>query len=592
MATTPANRRGAIVEQWRERWYGPHGRFNSDWTLILNEDPVLDTVSMCIDLVFGPNIRLRVSTKPLTLKDVLRTGDPKRGYLPLLMEEPSITMDYSIGSGAASLRSFSISVSEQLLDPWDIIRKGGMLAGWAEVFLAQDGMNFEDRFVIMRGDMAGGITFGGVDEMLEVEIVDPSLTIDYSITPYVCYRKNETSTSMPDANFGDLPDEAVGQRFPLIINGYPFTECLRLDRSDYPMFMACLGTKFASTTLYIDGVVSGSLSLSASTSLDGIVFLSVQSSAAMPLDDTQTVHASLVATDDPKDAIDCIRYLVETWSLMGPAGTNDELFELAKAKFPATGYPFILINGSSTNNGAKALEYIESTLCGEFPMISMTYFGGGYGPIVTDRRSKLIRGRFVVGQYPFVDRNTAFQETSKSELYNRFVIKYKYNAMDDTWGGAIVRDPSNSSFCLLSEAMTGPRDYATMECITVHDDSTAGYIADWLVTHFAVPSYYVEYDCYGGALMALRLGDNIKILEPDIHETDYLDATVEKIEYSSGKCVVGIRLWVLYPDLGGASTTGLTIGGKEEEDEEGVGGEEKKAQEVDEYITGDWFTGW
>ena len=562
MATDPLAKRNEARDLWREHWYGPHGRFSSAWRSALDKDPMLAETRMCIDMIFGWGERVRVATQMVSC--VKSTGEVVV-YEPALIEEPQIDHQYALGSGASSARAFAITVGQEKLDAWGIINSGRFLAGWAEVSLIAPDMAYEDRYVLMRGDMTGGCRFGALNQSLETEIVDPKETSDIGITPFV----------IDVALFPDAADASIGQRYPLIPDKFDGVPALRLDGLTANTFMVGWGHNISVTKVFVDGVAKLSASLSYPWSVsqvagvDGIPYTSVVFGSGTGVwEDATTVYVNVspFSGRPPRGVVDVIRYLVTDWSLLGPSGANQELFALAQSKIQPTAIANVLINGSGESDATTALNYIESTLCGSFPMISMCWQGGGYGPIVTDRRGTPIKARLVVGQYPLVDRISAYEETPKTALFNRFTVRYGYDPINDVYAGVAQRNPESSLLCAISDEQVGPREMAPLESVLVASEATAVYIIDWLVSHFSLPSYYVEYEGYSNLFLILNLGDNVRIFDPDIGKE--LTATVEVLRYTRGKVEVGLRIWALYEDLGGGATSGT--GGGDSPSQSGV----------------------
>ena len=141
----------------------PPSGLNEYWNSYIEKDQNLRNVYMTIDIVFGGNNRFFISTEPISVTD---SQGKVYQYLPLLQEEPSITSEYSLGTAQPSQRSFSISFDGRLLEPMSVINNGDSLAGIAEISLQVDGGIYENRYIIMRGDMAGGVTFGEKQEIV------------------------------------------------------------------------------------------------------------------------------------------------------------------------------------------------------------------------------------------------------------------------------------------------------------------------------------------------------------------------------------------------------------------------------------------
>jgi hypothetical protein len=98
----------------------------------------------------------------------------------------------------------------------------------------------------------------------------------------------------------------------------------------------------------------------------------------------------------------------------------------------------------------------------------------------------------------------------------------------------------------------GERHESPIEVVQYSEDAVAEYVAGWLVAHKALPSYYIEYQCFPWCFLFLRRGDNV-LLTDDRWGWSQDKATVENIRYARGNCAIGLRVWSPYYKLGGAS---------------------------------------
>jgi hypothetical protein len=243
----------------------------------------------------------------------------------------------------------------------------------------------------------------------------------------------------------------------------------------------------------------------------------------------------------------CVRY-----TNIGNQGLNIRLFAEAAAKLmQAVGNPQVLLNGSDSSSAANALDFIETGLLKSYPMVSMVWEDGAYGPIVTDYRSRPT-AKFVVGAVPILDRVSEVQTSSVSDLYNGFIIRYNYDPLLDAYSGFVTRDRTNSDVCAYSETLVGRRDFEVLESPYIIDETTANFIADWLVTHYAIPSYLVEYEALPVAYFNLRRGDTILLTDDEFSWTEQR-ATIEAIEYRRGYCKLTLRVWARFVDLNGSA---------------------------------------
>ena len=532
----------------------PPSGLTNYWNTKLEEDPTLSKVYVTIDIVFGGNNRFFISTHPIRTVDSEGTVYQ---YIPLLQEEPIITAEYSLGTAEPSQRSFSISFDGRLLEPMSIINNGDSLAGIAEISLQIDGGEYHNRFILMRGDMSGGLSFGANDEIVTTDIVDPTFTSDKIIPENFCNLQ-----SIPT-----IPDTYIGHRYPLIYDSYPYVPCIATSSTQFtPTFLVCAGHENVVNNIYINGNEKFASDVdrgwSAHYSYDNqgqpvVVVKFIYSS--IPWESGDSVYANVSRKDQKeRNLISIIKEILIDGSLLTEAGLDADLFGRAEQKL-GTLKVKCLINGSGESDSARALEYVQSTLCASFPMISFTFTGNGYGPVVTDRRNKFIALNLTARQGLLIDRVSDMEESSKSEVMNSFTLKYDYDSVNDNYKKIITRNHKNSALCKISREKFGAYDGDILESIVIYDDAVATQVIDWMVSHYTLPSYYIEYSGLPVLKFLLKLGDNIKLTDSKLQIFDSL-GTITKIEYQKGQVIIGIKLWLLYENIGDSIAFGGSFG--------------------------------
>jgi hypothetical protein len=165
-----------------------------------------------------------------------------------------------------------------------------------------------------------------------------------------------------------------------------------------------------------------------------------------------------------------------------------------------------------------------------------------------------------VGQWPLLNRATLVTESAKTDLYNTFTVQYGYDPLTDTYTGVAQRSPTNSTLCAISRAMVGDRQADVVESLWITKQAVAEAVVDWLVEHTSLPSYRVDYTTSTWVLLHLQRGDTVLLNDTEFGWSKQR-ATVESITYTPASCVLGLRVWARYYDLGGGSSTqGSTSG--------------------------------
>lgn len=535
----------AVLERWRRWDGGSRQRVNAYWRTVSNQDPFFRNVFMCIELVFGGDVVVRLAHAPL--KTISSLDGATYMWQQGLVEEPEIEHAIEVGQQAAAARTLTVKVPASVVKASDIIARGGMLAGVAEVSLQKAGGDYEMRYVLMRGDMTGGVTFGVNGEELSVQIADPRETQSLKVPKY----------SVATDRWPLAQDSAIGARYPLVINGYPKVPCKRVldDHGTTGLkYLVCApGRDLQIDAVYVNGDAAAGVYLPATETDDrdalGTACKTINfSSSAGPWEDNDAVYADVSpkSTTTKLSLVRVIQKLLEGYTALGRIGLNPDLFSFADVRMPGTP-PKVLVN-SSGEDAIDVLDFVESTLLASFPMVHMLYEGRGIGPVIIDRRvgpdNELIAGSLVARKYPLIERLTGYTETPKASIYNEFELRYSYNAQDNTYGGIVQRNPENSVACRLSERMAGGRRVAsTIDSPFIHSELLANYVIDWQVAHLSLPSYAVQWSCLPAVLTRYRPGMNVRYSDPEFPAFTNTVATVTGFGLVRGESTLTLRVW-------------------------------------------------
>ena len=519
---------------------------NTFWETQVNKDPFLYEAFIVIDLIFASGKSVRIATD--AIKGILENNEEVL-YLPMLQAEPEVEKTYNFNTGSSSSRSFALTIDGRHVDALEQVLAGNMLNGVAEVSLLVNGGTIADRYILMRGQMIGGITFGAKEELVELEIADPKVTNEAIVPAYL----------VDNDAFSTLPPDYIGKRFPQIYFSHPFVPCIRLTESDVgPNFLIAYGHNWTVSKVFVDGVEYASsdpdfgYEIFEARSDNGIPYTGIDfvypaQTLANPsniLWQNQSVFASISKDETNPSIFNAIRTIISSSNNYGIEGVDEKLITLSESKAPFL-KANCLINADSSDSMATATKYIEQTLLESFPMLSASFTGYGYGVVLTDRRHPIITAHLDRGKGLIIDRLSAIKEYEREELYNEFTVRYSYNTSTDNYEKVISSNSSNNTLCAYSESKIGRRSYPPIDSVVVYDDATAGYILGWLTAHLTLPSYYVEYEAVASLYFKVSLGDMVTLTDDKLGIVD-AKCSVEKICYYRGKCIIGLRAWLLY----------------------------------------------
>jgi hypothetical protein len=527
---------------------------------------------MVVDIIIGARahgVRARVAVEPLAIVDSATGID--HSAIGGLVAHPDFAEDYTLGNGASGARSVTITMDPSVLNPRKLIANGVLLHGFAEVSVHLRPMRgpaeWRDRVVLMRG-IVDGAKFGALfplpdspwlhgKELMELEIVDPRELCQTRLPAWVIGNSDRFTT--PHSS-------AIGGRIPLALNSYNRIPAVRVTTNAVGVqnFVVAAGTDWVvstSTGVTVNGVVKTSgdatygWNKTEGQDSTGVRYTYINfTNGATAWSDSDAVHVTVTSesTVEQLNVVKMIRELCVAYGAFGGSGVNDALFAVAESKLPpALAVPKFLANAGGGGNAGTLLDVIENAICESYPMISMVWQDGGYGPILTDYRTAPVM-HLIVGAVPIIDRGSLVQASTASAIKNSFVVRYGYDPLLDVFTGVVTRDPTNSAVCAYSQDIVGQRDADPIESIYITDDATASYVADWLVAHIALPSYLVEYEALPTAFFRLRRGDTVELTDPEFGWTQER-ATVEGLFFSPGKARVTLRVWQRFVDLGGAA---------------------------------------
>lgn len=537
------------ISRWRTGKRGGHTTLNEAWRAQIARDPDLRDAILCVDLVFGFDHSVRLATRDCRTVSTL-TGRTYQ-WQGVLDDGTEIAWEYTPGDPTSSARSLTLSMPNAYVDAAAIVRQTRILSGIAEVSLQLDGGDYDDRLVLIRGDLTD-IEFGAIDQLVTCSIADPRDSVDLHLPPY----------TLTTERFSTLIDVSVGNTLAIVMPSFDAIPGHFLDGSTSAPDVVVAHGHLTIGEVYVDGALyaSGSTVYPWST-LHGIDLLGEPYTAisfsggtgAFDGEGGEKVYAKLSGGPTDGHPVRVIRRIVEHFTTLGRGGADPYLFARAEAR---AGFlrGRLCANASGSGN-ESAISFIEGTFLESFPMISMAWAFGGYGPIYTDRSERLPAVRLVADQHPILDRASRVAESPKSECFNTFSIAYDYSPMEDEYRKYAERTPNNSAGCELSRRTCGERHADTIESLFITDDAVAARILDWLVSHRTMPHHDVDYDVSPSLILRLVLGDNVALDDDEFGWSDSA-ATVRRLVYRLARGTLGLRVWNETTEIAGAARFG------------------------------------
>lgn len=537
------------MTHWRHGQRGGHTLLNDAWRRQLERDPDLSEAILCVQLVFGADYELHLATKKCSTTSSF-TGK-KVNFQGVLANSAEVAWEYEPGEANSVAKTLSLRLPNALVDAAALVRQARVLAGVAEVSLQVDGGDYDDRLVLMRGDLTD-VKYSAVTQLVSCTVADPKGSVDLHLPPY----------TLTSDRFTNIINASVGQVLAVVMPSFGGIQGWFVDNHPTaPEVVVCHG-HLDVDTVYVDGVAYSDVSpIFPWSVLHGVDRLGAPYTAVQFNGGTGTfdgeggekVYVELSGGPTSGNPVQVVRRLVEQHTTLGVPGANALLFGRAEAR---SGYLLgrCCANASGSGN-VKALEFIEGSLLESFPMLSMVWAGGGYAPVYTDRKAGLPAFRLVADQHPVLDRATSVAELPKTDCFNTFSIQYNYQPLDDEFLGYAERTPANSALCELSRRVTGERHADTIESLYITDAQVAELVMDWLVAHRTMPAHDVAYDVSPGLVVQLVLGDNVALDDAEFGWDDTV-ATVRRLVYRPARGELGLRVWNDAVELSGATSVG------------------------------------
>ena len=97
-----------IVHPAMSRWTqgSTDNGMTEKWTDILSKDPTGKHIVMTMEIVMGGDTIVRVATQPIEVTSSVTQKN--YSYLPILMDEPSISKSMTVGNAGSVVRSINI----------------------------------------------------------------------------------------------------------------------------------------------------------------------------------------------------------------------------------------------------------------------------------------------------------------------------------------------------------------------------------------------------------------------------------------------------------------------------------------------------
>lgn len=557
------------VAPWDDEPYNEAGSA-AYWLQLVRADPMLSTAVVVVRVWLGGSIMLALAPQPVTVIGKLGTLP----FVGALLEEPELSMPFSLESHSASQRSmrFRAAQSNRTLDYYELLKNGFVFSGLAEVALVVEGMDFSLRHVLMRG-RAGARSVSSMTPF-EFEVEDLRV-FSNEIVPAVTVTTDRWPTA---------PEAARGQRIPVIVNGARNSGCIpvRMSLSDGApvevLYAVCNYMEALTvTTVRVNGVAVSEVSSGQYSPWKQEVKQDIFGNRIIGIDfstsdgpwqgsEEVTVDVQVADLRNQLSLVGVVRTLFERQTRMGSRGLNTPSFATADAA-AVTPRPWVVANESGSGS-VTIFDLVESGVLEQFPMGFLLFEGLGLGMTVVDRRSgpsgnravktltvpsptseSLYNGLLASMSPPVLERMGTYEE--QCDLFTEYEIRWGMAISgEQTWTGVLRADPGTSAACRVAlDLMHGiVNAHPVIDAPFCATEADAAAVLAWLIAHRSVPSYKVTLRCAPSALLLLKRGETVRYSDSyDMFPSAFgATATVLDITWSLKDCQVVLQVWHPY----------------------------------------------
>jgi len=231
--------------------------------------------------------------------------------------------------------------------------------------------------------------------------------------------------------------------------------------------------------------------------------------------------------------------VIENIAGLGTNLTADYIDSVAfgRAKNKLKNWKFSSVFQGSGSTKGTAFDTISQRLIKQLPLIpvwrenaySIEYIDYDREDVST----YLMRGRNII------KLEGKIREGPIEDIANIFKVKYGYSPIEGRFLKYAERTSGNSGRCKLSRNKYGEREYQTIEAYDIQDDTTAGYLLDFLERTYSESPLLLTYRCTR-ELSYLEANRLICVTDPD-QGWDDKKFLIEKIRYPGDSVILDLR---------------------------------------------------
>jgi len=116
-----------------------------------------------------------------------------------------------------------------------------------------------------------------------------------------------------------------------------------------------------------------------------------------------------------------------------------------------------------------------------------------------------------------IERGSFMINKKGNDIFNKFVIKYRYFRPQDTWENSITYDATNNRFCANAQAVYNASDSFEFECPDIREFYVAKWLADYFVELYTRPRIQLKFKTLvNDSIANIDVGDLVVVQHSDL----------------------------------------------------------------------------
>jgi len=434
-------------------------------------------------------------------------------FLGSLTSEIQFSTGFKSKDNSVRIPSINISIVDNI-DLFDMTKLYEINFSEISLYLSTEDLNLNEALPLFKG-VIGINEIDLVGNPFSVSFTNIDYKYDKIFPPLVLEKTNPIFYLYNDA------EKYIGEYIPIIFGKIEYPGCpipMIYDSTTIRQYAICNHYPITSVSIYSDGILVPVIAYSLGQtwsekygyiSLISIVNNSYYISYFKNKKITATCDGLLYNSPNNPSIGDIILYMLQNYSNL-----SSDLIDL-QGIYINKAYLSSFKVSRFFNSSSTIFDTIKE-LTSEFPFFINTR-GFTKSIVCTDPLN--IPYTFVMQKYKhYLERVKGIAITKHTELYNKFSVRYKYDALNNRWLGYDYLDSSNNNDCLVLQVKLGGliKEKEPLDLYSVSDATTARNILNYLTKIYCFNRYSITYKCKHNTIF-LEIGDGILLIDEELN---------------------------------------------------------------------------